>query len=272
MSAAIAFSALAGYIICRHSLDIGGVFVFAGVLLLAGSATVFNQYQERSLDALMSRTQDRPLPSKQITTNTALLIAITLCIAGLAVLYFLTSPLTAALGLFNILWYNGVYTPLKRKTSFVVIVGAVTGAIPPLMGWTAAGGSILSPEIMFIAAFMFLWQIPHFCLLLLKYKADYKAAGFPSITSILNEKNVKLIVFIWILGTSISTLFFPLLQIVSGWFLVICLLLLNIILIYSFYRNAFGKNIDFNLRSAFGSLYLYQIMILGILIIQALWW
>ncbi len=139
MSTAIAFSALAGYIIYKHSLDLRAFSVFLGVLFLAGAATALNQYQERVLDALMTRTLDRPLPSKQMTPQSAVIIAILLGLTGSAVLYFLTTPITAVLGLFNIVWYNAVYTPLKRRTSFVVLIGAVTGAIPPIMGWTAAG-------------------------------------------------------------------------------------------------------------------------------------
>lgn len=270
MSVAIAFSAMAGYIIFRHSVDTTAVSVFFGVLLLAGAATVLNQYQERHFDALMERTKDRPIPSHQLSPRAALISAVILALKGVSLLYFLTNPLTALLGIFNIAWYNGVYTPLKRKTSYVIMIGAVTGAIPPIMGWTAAGGNILDPEILFIAAFMFLWQIPHFCLLLLRYKDDYKKAGFPSITTFLSEKNVKLIVFIWILGTSVTTLLFPFLHVVSGTTFIICLLLLNLTLIVSFYKNAFGNNLTFNLRSAFGTLYLYQVSILAILMIQAL--
>jgi protoheme IX farnesyltransferase len=270
MSTAIAFSGMAGYIIYNHSLDMTAVSLFFGILLLAAAATALNQYQERHFDALMTRTQNRPLPSKQMAPRTALIIAVILFLKGMAILYFLTNPITALLGLFNIVWYNGVYTPLKRRTSYVVLIGAVTGAIPPIMGWTAAGGYLLSPEILFIAAFMFFWQIPHFCLLLLIFKDDYKKAGFPSITTVLSEKHVRFIVFIWLLGTSVSTLFFPFFHIISGRILIVCLILLNIILILSFYRNAFGKNITFNIRSAFGSLYLYQVTVLVMLIIHAL--
>lgn len=270
MSTAIAFSALAGYIMHNRSLDLTALWVFIGVLLLAASATVLNQYQERHLDALMARTKDRPLPSKQLTPKEAIIITIIFGITGTLMLYFLANGTTALLGLFNIAWYNGLYTPLKRKTSFAVLVGALTGAIPPMMGWTGAGGYLFDPYILFIAMFMFFWQIPHFCLLLLKFKKDYELAGFPSITSVVSEKHVVLIVFIWIIGTVVSTLFFPLLEVITGTFLTVCLLLLNVILIISFYKNAFGKDIAFNIRSAFGSLYLYQVLILVMLIIQAL--
>lgn len=270
MSTAIAFSALAGYIFKSHSLTWGILAVYIGVLLLAGAASALNQYQERHLDELMERTKDRPLPSKQMEPHTAIMYSIGFGLLGMAVLYLFTTPITAALGLFNILWYNGVYTPLKRKTTFVVIVGAVTGAIPPMMGWTAAGGNLLNPEILFIAAFMIFWQIPHFFLLLLRYKKDYMNAGFRSISAFMSDKQVEFIIFIWILGTLVSTLFFPLYHIISGNILITGLVLLNIMLIIIFFRSAFNKNKSFNLKRAFGSLYLYQLMIFVILIVQGL--
>jgi len=270
MSTAIAFSALAGCIIYTHSLNWSCAAVFAGVLLLAGAASALNQYQERHLDALMTRTQNRTLPSNQMIPATAIIYFLVLGFAGTVVLYLFTTPITAILGLFNIFWYNAVYTPLKRKTAFVVIIGAVTGAIPPMMGWTAAGGSMLSPEILFIAAFMFFWQIPHFFLLLLRYKEDYSKAGFRSVSAFMSDKQVEFIVFTWILGTSVSTLFFPLYQIVTGTFLISSIVLLNILLISFFYRTTFNKNIAFNLSRAFHSLYLYQVLILVILIVQGL--
>jgi protoheme IX farnesyltransferase len=270
MSVAIAFSALAGYIFCNHGVDWQGFIVFSGVLLLAGGASALNQYQERNQDVLMSRTKDRPLPMGQLSPASVLTITAILIVSGTLLLFFLTTPLTALLGIFNIAWYNAVYTPLKKKTSFAVLIGAITGAIPPMMGWTAAGGSLFSREIMFIAFFMFFWQIPHFCLLLLKFKKDYEAAGFPSLTSFLDEKHVQFIVFVWIVGTSLSTLGFPAFQIISGWFLTSSIVVLNVVLLVFFYRNTFSSRISFSLTKAFRSLYLYQILVLAILIVQAL--
>ena len=270
MSMAIAFSALAGYIYYSHALDWTALILFIGVLFLAVAATVINQYQERHQDALMTRTKDRPLPAGQLKSRTAIIIAIVMLSAGSAMLYFFTTPITALLGIFNVIWYNALYTPLKKITSFAVLIGAVTGAVPPMMGWTAAGGSILSHDIIFITFFMFFWQIPHFCLLLLKFKKDYEAAGFPSITSLFDERNVQFIIFIWILGTAISTLIFPLFHVISGLFLIGCIVVLNIILIIFFFRNTFNRNVAFNLSQAFRSLYLYQVVVLALLIVQAL--
>lgn len=270
MSVAIAFSAVAGYVFYSGSFTLKSLAVFAGVLLLAGAATVLNQLQERKRDALMTRTKERPIPAGQVSPRTALIYAIVMGLAGTAILYFFTNTITAILGLFNIFWYNAVYTPLKTKTAFVVIIGALTGAIPPVMGWTAAGGLIYETEILFIAAFLFLWQIPHFLLLLLKYKEDYIRAGFKSATSNLNDEQVKTVVFMWTLGTSLITLFFPLFGIISGKVLTAAIISLNALLIIFFYRSTISRNTIFNTGKAFGSLYLYQLAILAILIFQAL--
>jgi heme o synthase len=269
MSLAIAFSAIAGYICYKHTIDLGALYTFVGVLFLSAAASAINQYQEKDLDLLMSRTKNRPLPAGLISGNSAILLSVIWLVLGIILLYFLTNPVTAILGLFNILWYNAVYTPLKRKTQFVVVIGALTGAIPPIMGWTAAGGYLFQTDILFIAAFMFLWQIPHFCLLLIRFKDDYKLAGFPSITSFVDDTKMRSIIFIWILGTSASTLFFPLFHVLNGIYIVSCLLILNAFFLLFFYRNMFGKKKVFNIRSAFSSLYLYQIIVLVILIIEA---
>ena len=270
MSIAIAFSAVAGYVFSYGSFTWKSLAVFAGVLLLAGSATAINQYQEKDRDALMLRTKDRPLASGRMKVQTAILLAIIMGIGGLWILYYFTNLLTALLGLINLLWYNAVYTPLKTRTGFVVIVGAVTGALPPMMGWTAAGGILSDPKILFIASFLFLWQIPHFLLLLLKYQDDYRKAGFKSATNTMTEKQIKSIVFIWILGTCFISLAFPLFGLISGKLLITTIILLNIMLIAFFYKSAYKSELKSNLGRAFGSLYLYQLSILAILILQAL--
>jgi heme o synthase len=270
LSMAVSFSSLAGFILYSKSFTWTALYAFLGVLFLSGAASALNQYQERHLDARMKRTQNRPLPSGQISSRVAIIIAILLGITGALLLYFLSTPMTAYLGLFNMLWYNAVYTPLKKRTSYAVLIGAVTGSIPPLMGWTAAGGSIFSPQFIIFAFFMFLWQIPHFWLLLMKFGKEYETAGFPSVVSSISDVNVKIIVFIWIICTSVSTFFFPLFHVISNGYLIGTLILLNVFLITFFYRSITSENIFFNTKSAFRSLYLFQIMVLILLMIQAL--
>ena len=129
-----------------------------------------------------------------------------------------SSNLTAmVLGLLTVFWYNGVYTPLKRVTAFAAVPGGLVGAIPPVIGWVGGGGSPLDPRILAVAVFLFMWQIPHFWLLLLFTAGeDYEKAGLPSLTRVFSFEQVARISFMWILGTAIVCLVIPLFGIVQG--------------------------------------------------------
>lgn len=266
LSLAISFSALIGSILYENSVSLNTVYVFIGVFLLSASASALNQIQERNIDALMDRTKTRPIPSKQITLRTAYGIVIVLGILGVAFL-LATSILSTLLGIFNMLWYNAIYTPLKRKTTFAVLIGAVTGAVPPAIGWCAVGGGITDTTILLVAFFMFLWQMPHFWLLLIKFRNDYQKAGFAMLTTTTSDKKIRHIMFIWILSTSVSSLFFPLFHVISGGFYIVSLLIINAFIIWQFYKIAFSHNNNMPIEPAFRYLYVYQILNLIILVI-----
>lgn len=269
LSSAIAFSALAGQLLYSHVFNLCSLCTFLGVTLLSCGASALNQYQERFLDAKMGRTMIRPLPSGLILPGSALLIAAILTMSGTLLLLFTTTITATVLGLFNLVWYNLVYTPLKTRSQFVLLIGALTGAIPPMIGWTAAGGSLLNTTILSVALFMFLWQIPHFWLILLKYGKEYEAAGFSPISFIALGNHIKPILFIWVLGTSSSTLFFPIFGVVSDASFIIALIVINIGLIALFYTYLFKKQPRITLRSVFGSIYLYQVIILIVIVMDA---
>jgi protoheme IX farnesyltransferase len=126
--------------------------------------------------------------------------------AGLILLCTL-SLISAGLGLCAIIWYNGVYTSFKKKSSIAVIPGALTGAAAPAIGWVSAGGSLTDYRIGVLCLCLFLWQVPHTWLLHLDYKDDYKKAGLPSLTDLFTETQLLRIIFIWIISTSVVTLF-----------------------------------------------------------------
>jgi protoheme IX farnesyltransferase len=187
----------------------------AGIFMLASGASAFNQYQEWPYDERMERTRKRPLPSRRISTAEALRIAMIFIIGGMLILLYYAPPVCFILGFFNLIWYNGIYTWLKRKTAFAVVPGALTGAIPIFMGWTAGGGPLLAPEALFLAFFIFLWQMPHFWLLTLKYGHEYRNAGFPVLTDFFNEFQIKSIVMGWMTassGASVMLVYFRILQ------------------------------------------------------------
>jgi protoheme IX farnesyltransferase len=208
LSAAVAFSAGAGYILYEKSGSVVSfVLTVIGVFLLAAGSAALNQYQERHTDALMPRTKKRPLPAHELRSRVALAISATLILTGTSLLLMSTRWLPALLGLLNVVLYNLVYTNLKPKTSFAVVPGALVGAVPPLIGFTAAGGSPIAPQALFMAGFMFMWQLPHFWLLLSTYRREYEKAGFVSLVKIPGERDTRVIVPAWIVLTSIMLLF-----------------------------------------------------------------
>ena len=162
----------------QGSIDWLAFFVFmAGTALLCGGASALNQYLERDADALMERTRRRPIPGGRIRPEEALVFGLALSAAGLAVLAFV-NPLTLALGAASLVSYVLAYTPLKRVTSLCTVVGAVPGALPPLMGWAASRGS-LGAAGWGLFAILFLWQLPHFLAIGWLYRDDYARGGFP---------------------------------------------------------------------------------------------
>ena len=148
----------------------------AGTALAAASASLFNQLFERRRDALMHRTRGRPLPARQVHPAAVFAAALLTGYAGAAVLGLWVGLLPAALAAVNILLYAVLYTPLKPRTTFNTLVGAVCGAIPPVIGWTAVTGSI-DPGAWLLGGLLFVWQIPHFLALAWLYREDYARGG-----------------------------------------------------------------------------------------------
>ncbi|CRH00471.1 cytochrome c oxidase assembly protein (heme A: farnesyltransferase), putative [Plasmodium relictum] len=144
-----------------------------GVFLCSSSANTFNQIHERNIDKIMKRTQKRPLANNKISLRHAEIFGFTSAITGSLILYFLNNPLTSYLGLFNIILYACVYTPLKLKTPYNTHVGSIVGSIPTLMGCTAVEQNIFLPEPWILFVTQFLWQFPHFYSLAYLYKEDY---------------------------------------------------------------------------------------------------
>lgn len=148
-----------------------------GTTLAAAAAAVLNQYIEAHVDRLMERTRHRPLPAGRMKRGHALRLGVALGAIGVAWLWFAVNPLSAALAAATILIYVGMYTPLKRRTPLCTIVGAISGAIPPMIGWVAARPSFdLGAWILF--GILFTWQMPHFLAIAWLYRDEYAQAGF----------------------------------------------------------------------------------------------
>jgi len=152
-----------------------------GTLLVGGGAGTLNQYLERNFDALMRRTENRPVPSGRIGERVALLFGLGLSVGGVAQLALFTHPLAAYLAIATLVSYLLLYTPLKRVTPFATVVGGIPGALPPLIGWAAVSGELTMGawSLFFI---LFFWQMPHFLSLGWMYRKDYARAEYRLLT------------------------------------------------------------------------------------------
>lgn len=243
---AVTFTTIAGYILAKGSIDQSIILPVLGIFILACGSSALNHVQDRDKDALMPRTSKRPIPSGEISTSFALTIGLIEVIIGALLIFFGSGFLALQLGLLALIWYNGIYTPLKRRTAFAVIPGSIIGAIPPLVGWVAGGGSLLNPEAMVLALFFFIWQVPHFWLLMLKYGDEYKKAGLPSVTSKISKQQVKNSTFLWTMATAVSALMVAMSGLISLLIFKVIILIASIWLIVVFSKLIIVKNQEFN--------------------------
>ena len=179
LSFLVAFSASFGYIFGKsgHFDWLGFIALSVGGFLVSGASVAINQILEKDLDKLMQRTQARPLPLGILSTQEAIIFTIVVSILSLGLLGTFTNTLTLVLSVVSMILYGFVYTPLKRIGSIAVFVGAIPGALPPLLGWTAATNQI-GFEAIIIFAVQFIWQFPHFWAIAWVLDEDYKKAGF----------------------------------------------------------------------------------------------
>lgn len=179
LSMSVVFSSVAGYLL---AVDVASISVYTILLLsiggyfMVGASNAFNQVIERNTDSLMKRTKNRPIPAGRMSVNTALIIAFTFTIFGIAILYSI-NPKSALFGAVSIFLYTSVYTPLKPVTPLCVFVGAIPGAIPFMLGWVAATNNF-GMEAGFLFLIQFFWQFPHFWAIGWLQDEEYKKAGF----------------------------------------------------------------------------------------------
>lgn len=161
-----------------------------GTALSVGSANALNMYWERESDKLMKRTRARPLASGRLNARAALWFGIALGVLSVALLAGAVNLLTAILGLVALLGYVLVYTPMKRRSPHALVVGAVPGAMPPLMGWTAMTNELSAPGLVLFLVLL-VWQIPHFVAISLRYKDDYAKAGIKAVPVVRGDRHAK---------------------------------------------------------------------------------
>jgi len=262
LSIAVAFSSSVGFIVIDPSLNSTLIFTFMGVFFLSASASSLNQFQERKYDSLMSRTKIRPLPLNIFKPSFVLILSVFFAFIGFVILMIKAHPIVALLGLFNLLWYNLIYTPLKRKTGFSIFLGALNGVIPVLMGALGAGGMFFDAKIISILIFMFFWQISHFLVILITHEKDYKIAGFISLLDNFKQKSKNIFLFISNIALMTTTLLFLFFKVVSKFELIVLLIIIGSIFIFpvTFIKLLKIKQIV---------LYFYQILIFTIIILNS---
>lgn len=197
LSAAVTLSAVFGFILAK-----GGDMILLGystlaVFILALGVSALNQYQEYRSDSQMIRTMHRPIPSGRISPQSVLYLSMGLITMALLLIFYELGYLGLLLFLFVPLWYNGVYTYLKRYSAFAVVPGGLLGIIPPAIGWLAAGKSLSDPKFFALGLLFFVWQVPHFWLMSAKYADDYRAAGFPTSVETFGIEGFRRVLFVW---------------------------------------------------------------------------
>ncbi len=265
ISVAVAFTTFTGYILSNGAVNRGFILPFLGIFLMACGASALNQVQEADTDKIMKRTAGRPLPSRRIGKQGAIGIAMTYFVSGCLVLYFGPGLLTLAVGVSTFVWYNLIYTPLKKVTAFAAVPGSMVGALPPLAGWVAGGGSLTDPKALALGFFFFMGQIPHFWLLLLKLGKQYESANLPSLTQLLTDEQIKRLTFVWIAATAISALALPLFRLQDKVWSVSLIILLSISLIVVFVPLLSRKK-PFNVGKSFVLINVYYLFVMLVMI------
>lgn len=233
---AVMLTTIVGYVLSGGGYSLQMILPVLGLFILACGSAMINQYQEHKRDAMMERTAHRPIPSGKISPANALILALSFVLAGSAMIWFGANFKAMLLGLTALLWYNVFYTPLKRITPFAVIPGSVIGALPPMVGWVAAGGSLTDMRAMIVASFFFIWQVPHFWLLMIKYGPEYEKAGFPSLTRYYSVWHIRWVTFIWTLSTALVALLLPVFHVVDSLYITFGIIAVSSWLIFSFVR------------------------------------
>ena len=253
LSALVSFSAVFGFLLASNEADLFKIFIlFISCYLVSASSVINNQILEKKFDKLMDRTKNRPLPMGKISSKKSILISIIFMLVGLTLMGYFLNIYAAVISFLSLLLYSFIYTPFKRVGPIAVFVGAIPGALPPLIGWVANTNSI-SLEAVIIFSIQFIWQFPHFWAIAWLYDDDYKKVGFKLLPSN-GKKNLNTAINImtytlFLIPLGLLPTIFGITGIISGTIAVVCAILFliqTIKLIKDYSRNS-------ALRVMFGS-------------------
>ena len=201
LSFAVSLSALFAYIMAKGDVGTDMLIATFDVLLVAMGVSALNQVQEYKEDSKMERTKNRPIASGRMTPSTGIFIAITMIVISLVMIYDLLGLIGVNIFLFAFIWYNAVYTPLKKRSALAVVPGAILGVIPPAVGWLVADHSLVELEFIALALYFFIWQVPHFWLLVMLFHSDYRDGGFPTAMRLFGRLSLQKLTFVWLIFT-----------------------------------------------------------------------
>lgn len=272
ITVAVSLTTITGYVLSAGKFDTGFIPVTIGIFLLACGSSVLNHIQEARSDAVMERTIQRPIPSGSISISGALIIAVIELLAGTFILLFLVNYIALILGWIAFFWYNLVYTYLKRVTPHAVIPGSLIGAIPPLVGWVAAGGLLTDQRAWAMALFFFVWQVPHFYLLIMKYGPQYEKAGMPALTSRHSNMVIRMMIFLWIVTTSFSALLLTYYDVIRSTSVMIAIMLASVWLMIVFFIPVFKPKREFKPFAYFKRINYYVLFIIVLINIDYLFY
>jgi len=267
------FTALIGFWMAPKTLESSSAIAYflilaIGIGLCAGGAAVLNQWMEYKSDGLMNRTKERPIPTLRVQPKQALIFGITLAIGGLVLLYTMSeAKLPALLALLTIGSYLVIYTPFKKISPLNTLIGAIPGALPPLIGWSAATGSI-SQLGWLLFCVLFIWQMPHFYALSWMYKDDYSRAGFKMLSG--NDPDGKVVAqhsFAFAVLLAIVTVLPTFLGFASGFYFCVAGLL-NLIFLIKASQFLFAENKKLNAQKLFFTSIVYLPLVLLTLLID----
>ena len=229
LSSLVSFSAIFGYILAADKIDMVSLIVLAvSGYMVTGSSVINNQILEVEYDKKMDRTKNRPIPTNRISSFNALIISFILMTLGLLLMSLYLNYLTAFISLISLLIYTFIYTPLKRVGPIAVFVGAIPGALPPLIGWVAFS-NMISLEAFIIFSIQFIWQFPHFWAIAWLCDEDYKKVGFKLLPN-RGKKNLNTALNImtytlFLIPLGLLPTIFGITGIISGTIAVVCAIL-----------------------------------------------
>jgi heme o synthase len=261
LSVSVGFTGMVSYFAVCPYFRWSALPVFAGIFLLAAGASALNQFQEKDFDARMKRTSRRPLPAGLISITHVIFFSFFSILTGLLMLYLSGNAEAMIAGIIIVLWYNLIYTYLKRRTAYAIFIGIFTGVGPVFIGWLAAGGEVTDAGFLSLLAFMCVWQIPHFLILLLMYEEEYRTAGFPLLTDIITVNSVKALVILSSLILSAIAFMIAHLHVIHSDVFQLMILVLSLSLLLKLIISARGKKNTYKSELMAVNIYMMLVML-----------